>query len=248
MAQSLPLLNTLKLTGDLVWKNRAAIGWVVVVSAVVKSTTTWLAFNVLEPLEASWLHKVLSVLVYTLLAVNVHRTLLRAEKPVLVRWTMRETRFLGWLVVIYVYFALIFALLGLLIGAMTGDALDLYGGDWVAALVFLLLSLPGAYLGARLSMLLPATAVDRRQGFAWAWALTDGNGFRLVALLWVLPFAYTMLIPNWATDNAVLYLVASLVHSAGTALEVAVLSAAFTTLGGLTFSAPAQEQIQPHEP
>jgi len=244
MTQSMPLLNTLMLTGDLVWKNRAAIGWLVVIAAVVKSTTTWLALKVLEPLGAAWLYSILGLLIYTLLAVNVHRALLCAEKPVLSRWTMRETRFLGWLMVIYVYFALISALLGLVVGSMTGDALDLFSGDWTAALAFLLLSLPGAYLGARLSMLLPATAVDRRQGFAWAWTLTDGNGFRLVALLWVLPFVYPMLIPNWVADNAVLFLAANLVHSAGTALEVALLSAAFSTLGGLTFNGSSQEQTQ----
>lgn len=244
MAPSLPLLNTLRLTVDLVWRNRAAIAWLVVVAAAVKSTATWVAFKILEPLEAAWLYNILSLLVYTLLAVNVHRVLLRAEKPVLSRWTMRETRFLGWLIVIYVYFALIFALLGLVIGSMTVDALDLVGGDWTAALAFLLLSLPGAYLGARLSLLLPATAVDKRQGFAWAWALTDGNGFRLVALLWVLPFAYSTLMPDWVADNAVLYLAANLAYSAGTALEVALLSAVFSTLGGLTFSGSAQEQTQ----
>lgn len=244
MAQSLPLLNTLRLTGDLVWKNRAAIAWLVVVAAVIKSTAMWLALKVLEPLAAAWLYNVLCLLVYTLLAVNVHRALLRSERPVLSRWAMRETRFLGWLIVIYVYFALIFALLGLVIGSMTGDVLDLVGGDWTATLAFLLLSLPGAYVGARLSLLLPATAVDKRQGFAWAWALTDGNGFRLVALLWVLPFAYSALMPDWVADNAVLFLAANLAYSAGTALEVALLSAVFSTLGGLTFSGFAQEQTQ----
>ncbi|MFP5409996.1 MAG: hypothetical protein ACLGG6_03385 [Gammaproteobacteria bacterium] len=244
MAQSLPLLNTLRLTGNLVWKNRAAIAWLVVAAAVVKSTATWLAFKLLDPLEAAGLYKILSLLVYTLLAVNVHRVLLRAENPVLSRWTMRETRFLGWLLVIYVYFALIFALFGLVIGSVTEDPLDFIDGGWTAVLAFLLLGLPGAYLGARLSMLLPATAVDKRQGFAWSWALTDGNGLRLVALLWVLPFVYPMLIPNWVADNAVLYLAASLVHSAGTALEVALLSAAFSTLGGLTFNGASQEQTQ----
>jgi hypothetical protein len=107
------------------------------------------------------------------------------------------------------------------------------------------LTLPGAYLCARLSMLLPATAVDKRQDMGWAWALTKGNGWRLVALLWLLPFAYAYLMPEWDTvETPIIYLLAHIVVSATTAFEVTLLSAAFKILGGQFFEAPPQEQIQ----
>lgn len=243
MAESLPLPDTIKTTADLIWKNRTSIGLIVVIAAIVKSTTTWLAFNVMEPIEAAWLHKIVSIFVYTLLAINVHRLMLNADNPLILnRWTMRETRFLGWLILIYLYFALMFAGIGIVMLPLSGEALDLFDRSWLAVLIFFLLSLPGAYLCVRLSVLLPATAMDKRQDMGWAWALTKGNGWRLVALLWVLPFLYSLLMPDWRTDSPIFYLVTNVAISAITALEVALLSAAFKILGGLTFIVLPQEQ------
>lgn len=244
MAESLSLLGTIKAAADLIWKNRVGVGQVVILAALVKSTMTWLVFEMLDPLKAAWLYSFVSVIVYTLLGINVHRLLLIAKNPlVFSRWSFRETRFLGWLILIYIYFALIFAGLGLAILPLSGT-IEIPEGGWFVALIFFPLSLPGAYLCARLAMLLPATAVDKRQDMGWVWALTQGNGWRLVALLWLLPFSYSYLMPEWSIETPFVYLLAHIAVSAATAFEVALLSAAFKTLGGLTYDRPPQELAQ----
>lgn len=245
MAEPLRLLETIKLTLEQVWENRAAITLVVVIAAAIKSTTTWIAYNLMEPSHAALLHKAIKLLVYTALAISVHRLLLNAEQPAIRYWRMREVRFIGWVLFLVVFFALIFAVLGGFISKLGGAQFELFKGDWTAILVFLLLSIPGAYICARFSMLLPATALDRKPKLAWAWALTKGNGLKLAVLLWIMPFVLSYLYSGWKTDTPLPYLALNIVLSGLTAFEVALLSVAFKNLGGMSFKTPSEIQAQP---
>lgn len=245
MAEPLRLLDTVKLTLAQVWESRAAISLIVVVAAAIKSTTTWIAYNFMEPLHAALLHKGIGFLVYTALAISVHRLLLNAEQPSMRYWRMREVQFMGWLLLIYVCFKLIFIGLGFVFFLISSKPIELFGDSEIGSLVFLLLSIPSAYICARFSMLLPATALDRKPNFAWTWALTKANGLKLMTLLWVLPFIFSYLYSGLETDTPLLYLAANLVLSALTAFEVALLSVAFKTLGGMSFKTPSEVQTQP---
>lgn len=244
MAEPLRLLDTIKLTLKQVWESRAAIILVVVIAAAVKSTTTWISYNFMEPIHAALLHKAIGLFVYTWLAISVHRLLLNAEQPSMRYWRMREVRFMGWLLLIYFSFAFIYAGLGILLSLISEKPFESFRGNKIASL-FLLLSLPSAYICARLSMLLPATALDRKPNFAWAWALTKGNGLKLVTLLWILPLAFSLLYSSWQTESPLIYLALNLVLSALTAFEVALLSVAFKSLGGMSFKTPSEVQAQP---
>lgn len=243
MAEPLRLLDTLRLTLEQVWEHWAAIILVVVIAAAVKSTTTWIAYSFMEPLHAALLHKAIGLFVYTGLAISVHRLLLNAEQRSMRYWRMREFRFMGWLLLIYFSFAFIYAGFGIFLSLVSEKPFESFRGNGIASL-FLLLSLPGAYICARLSMLLPAIALDRKPNFAWAWALTKGNGLKLLALLWILPLAFSLLYSGWQTESPMIYLASNLVLSMLTAFEVALLSMAFKTLGGMSLNTPPEVQAQ----
>ena len=244
MAEPVRLLNTVKLTFEQVWESRAAITLIVVIAAAVKSTTTWIAYNFMEPLHAALLHKAIGLFVYTCLAISVHRLLLSAEQPSMRYWRMREVRFMGWLLLISFSFAFIYTGFGIFLSLISEKPFESYRSNGIASL-FLLLSLPGAYICARLSMLLPATALDRKPNFAWAWALTKANGLKLVTLLWILPLAFSLLYSSWQTESPLIYLALNIVLSGLTAFEVALLSVAFKTLGGMSFKTPSEIEAQP---
>jgi len=243
MAEPLRLLDTTKQTVGLVWENRIDLGKVVAAAGLVNGIFAWLLVENIESTAFIWVYFLGGGLVYTLLAVNVHRLVLNASnKPVLHRWTWRETRFLGWLAVIYFYVYLIFLIpLALLASPFEYFKSD-YDWLWNAA------TLPGGYLFARLSLLLPATALDQRQNMAWAWGLTDKNGWRLLVLLWVLPMLIASAVPAAVSDSSspIVFLIWHAVIAAGTALEIALLSVVFKTLGGLTETPPeAPAQASP---
>jgi len=43
------------------------------------------------------------------------------------------------------------------------------------------------YLAARISILLPRTAIDKRPSLEWVWSVTAGNGWRLFIIVGLLP-------------------------------------------------------------
>lgn len=68
---------------------------------------------------------------------------------------------------------------------------------------FLLASIPFAYVVGRVSLLLPATAIDLHPSFSSAWDLSEGNGWRVAMLVGGIPLAFMAIqssiwmIPSW---------------------------------------------------
>ena len=124
-----------------------------------------------------------NMLVFTVFAVHSHRVILQHEDYVAfshqLTWGYRETRFLGWSVVIFFGILFIFllfaALLAGIIAALTG----------FKSVEFFLLPAAGyaVYVIARLSLLLPAVAIDQPLEMGGAWRSTVGNGLRLMVIL-----------------------------------------------------------------
>ena len=123
---------------------------------------------------------------YAVLAMIVHRVVLLGEHSLPNRWglfwTERETRFLGWSIgILLLYFALTLPM-GLIYMALSED---LAGWDltWVAtALSYIWVS----YFEGRFSLVLPATAIDRRSDFKESWAMSRGKGM-MIAVALVIP-------------------------------------------------------------
>ncbi len=129
------------------------------------------------------LYVILAWAVCTLFAVTCHRIVLLGETSVpeygLLSWTPRETRFFGWLFVLFVYALLIVGPVWLVTFAAVFMDVPFFKGYekyWVL--------LPGVgvvYVLARLAVLFPATAIGERRNTDWAFDTTAKNGWRLVA-------------------------------------------------------------------
>jgi hypothetical protein len=94
-----------------------------------------------------------------------------------------------------------------------------------------------SYLYARIALVFPATAIDRRMSLRRCWRLTQGNGLRLavVLLLSVLPFSLLVSLSQIGLSAAGMLRMTELVaHDllllAGTAVFVSALSASYRTL------------------
>lgn len=230
----LPVFSTIKSAANRLWDARKSLFWLLVIAGLANGFLDWIAFVLFENNTGkSFLASAAKVLVYTVLAVRVHRLVLGAENSAqeFVRWTSRETRFLGWLLVVYCYLVLVFAAPALLMGIVGVMALVPRDGWWMTLVAFLAF-LPAAYLFVRLSVLLPATAIDQRRTIAWAWALTEGNGWRLVIVLWLVPMLLSTLTPVLEASSLLGWLAWDLLIAVLTAFEIAILSVAFNSLGG----------------
>jgi hypothetical protein len=145
-----------------------------------------------------------------LFAVVIHRSILVDERVSSIRWFLRisnrEITFIGWSFLIGSGMWLMVAIGAALIGALAipfniwcSDLFDLIGeahprlenlgqtiliGAGVSVIGFLL-----SYFAARTSLLLPATALDRRQSLVWAWTISKPYAMRLAFLVGVIPLA-----------------------------------------------------------
>ena len=100
--------------------------------------------------------------------------------------------------------------------------------QWVVASCFI----PALYVMARLSLVLPGTALDGKPTLNWAWQLSCGNGWRLVLLVGLLPWLFTQVAVILLRHNATLVevvLIAVLVHVL-LIVEVAALSLSYKEL------------------
>ena len=95
-----------------------------------------------------------------------------------------------------------------------------------------LASLPALYLVARLSLVFPATAIDRPASLRWAWRTSRGNGWRLVVVVTVLPWLVSHLVGLLYRDEATAaeVVLLTVTGTALFALEIAALSVAYREL------------------
>ncbi|QKT03791.1 hypothetical protein HUS23_08150 [Ectothiorhodospiraceae bacterium 2226] len=226
MPPKLALRRVLRATVAIPWRNRAAFVRVLA-APVVALVVMDLVVEWAEHALGGWRSVVLSVAwwaLFVVIAVRTHRLVLAKDEEQMakasLRWSWRETRFFGWLLVIYFQVAL----LGLLL-AMLGLAIMWVVPSGPFQLMVVVAVLPAAYLLARLSLIFPAVALDRPVDFGWAWARSAGNGWRLVLVVAVLPLAFSVVAT--AANSA---LVAAVLAAPLVVLEVVALSAAYRAL------------------
>lgn len=187
------------------------------------------------PQLVGWLVLAVWSLLFCVFAVKCHRLVLldtsKEARVVRPHWSRRETRFLFSMVVVW--------LLALVIWfVFTTIALNVLG-YWSAKIfedsfrwIAFIASVPSLYLFARLSLVFPATAVDRIVDLKWSWRVTRRNGWRLfivVAVLpWILSHSVDLLGRQGATAlEAVLLTVVGVILFA---VEVAALSLSYREL------------------
>jgi len=140
---------------------------------------------------AEFVTRILYWMVITVFAVTCHRLILLGDDSVpkygLRKWSKRESSFVGWSLLGYGGWTLITLLVIIFSVGFTGSLGSLPQAWGGYALYFI--AVPGAYVFARFSVLLPATAVDEQRDLTWAWKTTEGNGWRLFLVVGILPFA-----------------------------------------------------------
>jgi membrane-anchored glycerophosphoryl diester phosphodiesterase (GDPDase) len=88
------------------------------------------------------------------------------------------------------------------------------------------------YVSARLSLVFPATAIDKRPDLKWSWNLTRNNGWRMVVVVGVLPWVIGMIVGVLYRENATVLetIVLSTLGIALFAVEIAALSLSYREL------------------
>lgn len=129
-----------------------------------------------------WTLVAASVVFYALFAVSCHRIILLGRNSLPneygVYWSLRETRFAGWLIVIFVIYAAVSTPLSLVYLMLPRDVYSLQMYWYLTVFVT-------TYFEGRISMVLPATAVDQRMDLPNSWNLTRGHGLAIAIALFV---------------------------------------------------------------
>ncbi len=123
---------------------------------------------------------------YVIFATACHRVVLLGENSLPHRWglfwTERETRFLGWFIGIwFLYFGLSLPIA--FVFAFWSNMAVGWNTTWIATFISYIVV---AYFEGRFSLVLPATAIDKRSDFKASWAMSRGKGM-LIAIALVIP-------------------------------------------------------------
>jgi len=231
-----------------VWEKRLALFRALMVTGLVLATLDAVQNHVLKNLgwvSLLFLNVVLNGLVFTLFAVTCHRIVLLGETSVpkygLLSWTSRETRFLGWGVVTFLYALLILGpvMLVVFVGTFTDiPFVKGYEKCWA-----FLGAVPVIYVLVRLGLLFPATAVGDRRNTDWAFHTTAKNGWRLMVATSLIPVSFGVVISALPIDHNLLtdFLV-RLVGCAFTAIGIVALSLSFRFLSS---ESPGEVGVSP---
>jgi len=220
------------------WTNRAAFARALAIPFAFVALLAVVQALAAEDLPqlALWGMVVLHGLVFVLFAVTCHRLVLLdplavAQTP-MPRWTRRETRFLLKALAMWALcLGVGFAFMALFVFAAV-PLLEELGPKWFASILMPIFLLPMFYLVARLSLVLPATALDRKVGLGWAWNLSEGNSWRLFLVVGILPWVISA--PSYLIDytdpNVPVTVVVTILGAALLVVEIAALSLAYREL------------------
>jgi hypothetical protein len=191
-ARKLPVPRILAEAVALPWERRAAFSKALTLPAIaiVATQVGWYLANeqLSEPMK--WAAYGANKILWILFAVICHRLVLLGLRPIDVArvpgWGLRETLFLGWLLLLWlIIMPIVYGFL-MVFGAIVGQfSTALFDASYLyVALVI------GTYFFARLSLAFPATAIDVRTNPLKVWRQTRGNGWRLVVVIGVFPWAF----------------------------------------------------------
>lgn len=222
------------------WRRRKDFAWALAVPLALLASLSLAWYFAAELLRgiSGWplffLYWGLFALFFTLFAVACHRLVLLKSRPLAgipwPRWSWRESRFLFWIISLW----LIYLVIWWICMAVAANVWPRVGGDMVASfkLIEFAGSIPALYVLARLSLVFPATAIDRPASFKWAWRASRGNGWRLVVVVTVLPWLVSRLVGLLYRDEPTVAetVVLAVLGTALFALEIAALSVAYREL------------------
>ncbi|MCY0966404.1 hypothetical protein [Parathalassolituus penaei] len=172
-----------------------------------------------------FLPMILSLMVSIVFATSVHRFTLTPNAAMMQPgvWRRAETLYLRRGFMIGFIFAGIVSLVMLIVAMILGKQMVA-----AAAVAGLMVAL---YVTARVSVGLPEIAMGRESSLRRAWELSDGNGSRLVLVVWILPVLLSSpFLAMYFTDHIVLRLFASFGTYLMTLFSLVTLSLAYRFL------------------
>lgn len=231
----LPVIAVIKEAVDTVWQRRKHLAlpvlWLTLLMLLLDLASTHLLgeSNNAFPRHAILLIRLCALVVFT---VTCHRAILlendAESRYGFVWWSARETRFLGWsLLSSLVWMATFIPVVVILQVLSLAPPADATSWRYVYHAATML---PSLYLLSRLSVLLPATALNQRHDLKWAWCLTENNGWRLTALMAVIPSLITLLDILLAGTYPLFALFGTFLSLSLTTIGVALLSVSFKRL------------------
>lgn len=230
----LPLSSVIVETLSAVWNKRLRLfqALILVSMSLVGLELVYAYLLAPDPsLFTSMLYIIPYVILFTLFAVTCHRIVLLGNSEVpkygILSWSQRETRFIGWTIVGYLFFTLITMFVGVF-------AIPVIATSFSAVFAYvipLVVLVPGGYVLSRLSILLPATAVDERPNLKWAWNITSGNGWKLFLIVALLPqlVSAVYVFVDWP-EYLIIQFAIGLLTYALVAIEIAALSVSYRFL------------------
>jgi hypothetical protein len=174
-----------------------------------------------------------------LATIGAHRVFIMPDDQVTktkpLRWTWRETRFLGWWIVlalVVVLIALPLPILFIGLNSVVPSAISVTEGGGYGEIILSSLFIIMYYLLARLSLVLPATAIDQKgKSLKWSWRLSQGNSIRLLIIIGGIPLLiniFLYFLPE--SEGIVLSLIYCTVGLIVGAVEICLLSLSFNFL------------------
>lgn len=176
------------------WWNRRAFGRALAIPLILLASlsVTWRFTVDRLPQLSNWLLYAFSLALFTLFAVTCHRLVLlepnSVASTVLPRWSWRETRFVLFIVAVWLIYTISFAVLvtslhNMFLRHATPELSNTVVG-WIQKAG----NIAALYLFARLSLVFPATAIDQKMTLQRSWALTRDSSWRLFVVVAVLPW------------------------------------------------------------
>ena len=226
----LPVINIILGAFRIPWSKRSRIARAVIAPAIALSAIgAYWVYSRPGTYESN-LWVLLYGLALTPFAVACHRVLLLGDESLpqygIMTWTVREGRFLTWLLAAWSLAFLTTMFLLMTIGTIVMNVFDIPRA-WMEMGWFLgSFEVLGTYVLARLSLILPAVALDGRPSLSSIWRLSHGNGWRLTVVLgglpWLVSHFQRFILPDEATFVSVLLI--SLVFCPLLVVEIAALS------------------------
>ena len=220
MPAPLPVIRTIRDAFHFVWQKKVrlirALAVPTLVITLLEFVLPWGSANSNEPsfyrtVLLGWLSFFIYIVPYVLFVITCHRLALIGNNGVPeygnLSWSRRECQFLGWILVISIVSALCSMVINLLVLSHTISEVESGANtkpsQWPGVLDTLAY-LPVLYVFSRLSVVYPATALDRQVDMKWAWRLTAHNGWRLTFVIGLLPWLLYFFINLFYREDATL--------------------------------------------
>ena len=177
--------------------------------------------------------------------VGCHRTFLLEGNDVqntkAFRWTGRETRYVGWWILISLCVVLLMLPAVLILASGMDDFVGfMFDNKYVYLPIFGVINVFAYYFLSRFSLILPATAIGvQNKTLSWAWNLSSGNGWRLTLLIGVIPFMTNLVFEFLPEFDSMLYsILVVIIWLVVGVIEIGLLSLSYSYLSKLSTEAP----------